>query len=353
MAQGRIEAILFPDSIELAAHVSNEEILIATAFGAERAGDPTQNHGEYLLAHFFVTADGARLSGSVAGFEPAASAAPQALVTYHLRYLLAKAGTEPKTLTLKQDVLSEFLFAPGNPWEATFLTSVHKGGVALLEGGLLTRDKMLEVPLTRALPAGAAGVKIHVLAEYFRHGLSHILEGWDHLLFVCALVLAVTRFRQLLLVVTVFTVAHTITLVLCVLGFVRLPSGIVEPMIAASIVFVALQNSFWPNRSQGAARLTAAFGFGLFHGLGFAGGLLEAMHGLDHYSIAAALTGFATGVEAGHQLVALPLFALIYALRRASTGVTRRQWLPASLRFASLTIAAAGSFYLISALRGI
>jgi hydrogenase/urease accessory protein HupE len=295
--------------------------------------------------------DGSRLRGSVTGFRPAPSAAPQALVTYHLRYLLT--GSEPGTLALSQNVLSEFLFAPGNPWEATFMTTVRKGGVALLEGGLLTRDKVIQVPLSQALPATSATVKMHVFGEYFQHGLGHILEGWDHLLFVCALVLAVTRFKQLLLVVTVFTVAHTITLVLCVLGFVRLPSGIVEPMIAASIVFVALQNSFCPNRSQGAARLSVAFGFGLFHGLGFAGGLLEAMQGLDHYSIAAALTGFATGVEAGHQLVALPLFALIGLLHRTSDGLVRRQWFPASLRVASLLIAAAGSFYLVSALRAI
>ena len=81
-------------------------------------------------------------------------------------------------------------------------------------------------------------------------------------------------------VVTAFTLAHTLTLTLAALNLVRLPERVVEPLIAASIVFVAVQNLFWPRRSRGWIRLGAAFFFGLFHGLGFAGGLLEAMQGM-------------------------------------------------------------------------
>src|SRR5205085_2683763 len=112
-----------------------------------------------------------------------------------------------------------------------------------------------------------------VIRDYCRHGLLHILTGYDHLLFVTALVLAVRSLWDLVKVITAFTAAHSITLTLSAFDLVRLPSRVVEPIIAASIVFVALQNVFWPEQTRGWTRLTVAFFFGLFHGLGFAGGL--------------------------------------------------------------------------------
>jgi hypothetical protein len=112
---------------------------------------------------------------------------------------------------------------------------------------------------------------------FFYQGVYHILTGYDHLLFISALVLAATTFWDLIKVVTAFTIAHTITLSLAAFNLVSLPQRVVEPLISASIVFVALQNVFWPSRAKGWSRLGAAFFFGLFHGLGFAGGLLEVM----------------------------------------------------------------------------
>src|SRR5205807_1459282 len=82
-----------------------------------------------------------------------------------------------------------------------------------------------------------------------------------------------------------FTVAHTLTLALSVLNIVTLGERVVEPMIAASIVFVAVQNVFWPRQSRGWTRLAVAFAFGLFHGLGFAGGLKEAMAGMPRAAL--------------------------------------------------------------------
>jgi hydrogenase/urease accessory protein HupE len=109
---------------------------------------------------------------------------------------------------------------------------------------------------------------------FFIHGVHHILTGYDHLLFATALVLAVTSLWDLVKVVTAFTLAHSITLTLAALNMVRLPAQVVEPLIAVSIIFVAVQNIFWPMPARGYSRLAAAFFFGLFHGLGFAGGLL-------------------------------------------------------------------------------
>src|SRR5262249_54941672 len=147
-------------------------------------------------------------------------------------------------------------------------------------------------------------------------GFMHIMAGWDHLLFVGALVLAVATLWDLVKVITAFTLAHTITLTLAVLDLVRLPERVVEPMIAASIVLVALQNLFWPERSRGASRLLTAFFFGLFHGLGFAGGLLEAMAGMQGSTVGIAIAAFSVGVELGHQTVVLPMFALLKLTRR-------------------------------------
>src|SRR3977135_4416913 len=83
----------------------------------------------------------------------------------------------------------------------------------------------------------------------------------------------------------------------------------------ASIIFVALQNVFWPERTGGWTRLAVAFFFGLFHGLGFAGGLLEAMQGMSSNALVLAILGFSAGVEVGHQVVVLPTFCALKLAR--------------------------------------
>jgi hypothetical protein len=151
-------------------------------------------------------------------------------------------------------------------------------------------------------------------------------------------------------VISAFTLAHTITLALSVLDIVRLPGSIVEPMIAASIVVVAVQNIYWPGRSHDGSRLLVAFLFGLFHGLGFAGGLLEAMGSLRMAGAAVAIAAFSVGVELGHQLVVLPAVAGLYWLRRAHNGGGSR---PERLvqRYGSAAISLGGMIYLVAALR--
>jgi hypothetical protein len=140
-------------------------------------------------------------------------------------------------------------------------------------------------------------------------------------------VLAVTGWKELIKVIAVFTLAHTLTLALSVLHIIQLPSPIVETVIAASIVAVSVQNVFWPEESHGGMRLLLAFGFGLFHGLGFAGGLLDAMSGMDMSNIALAIIAFSAGVEFGHLLVVLPAFSGLALLRKADAGPLRFcQW---------------------------
>jgi hypothetical protein len=148
--------------------------------------------------------------------------------------------------------------------------------------------------------------------RYFKLGLEHIIGGIDHLLFVAGLLLLVTGKRKLLLTITAFTVAHSITLALSVFGWLELPSEPVEAIIALSIVFLAVENVYV---RRGRTGLTSrfpwivSFAFGLIHGLGFAGALGEL--GLPQAEVPSALLFFNLGVEAGQLLFVAGWFVVI------------------------------------------
>jgi hydrogenase/urease accessory protein HupE len=148
--------------------------------------------------------------------------------------------------------------------------------------------------------------------RYFTLGVEHILGGIDHLLFVAGLLLLVTSKRKLLLTITAFTVAHSITLALSVLGWFELPSEPVEAIIALSIVFLAVENVYLRHGKTGLTSRfpwIVAFAFGLIHGLGFAGALGEL--GLPQAEVPSALLFFNLGVEAGQLLFVAGWIVLI------------------------------------------
>lgn len=204
-------------------------------------------------------------------------------------------------------------------------------------------------PFTSTMVALNDGDNWAAVKTYFVHGIKHILTGYDHLLFLCALVLGAASLWDLIKVVTAFTIAHSITLTLATFGLAHLPEQVVEPMIAASIVFVALQNIRWPKQSNGNARLAVAFFFGLFHGLGFAGGLLELMHAMPVTLIWFAILGFSLGVEAGNQLVLLPLYGLIRLLKHKTNKMGTTVWTEIP-RYISGVVAIAGVYYFFIAI---
>jgi hydrogenase/urease accessory protein HupE len=140
-------------------------------------------------------------------------------------------------------------------------------------------------------------------------GIEHILTGYDHLCFLLALLLMTVRFREVLGVVTTFTVAHSITLALAATGVVSLPSSIVEPLIAASIVYIGVENLVL--KRQPRYRLVLVFGFGLIHGLGFASALAERLPGVTGWAVVPPLISFNLGVETGQLMVAACLVPLI------------------------------------------
>lgn len=132
--------------------------------------------------------------------------------------------------------------------------------------------------------------------NFFQQGFVHVLpEGMDHILFVLGIFLLSRALRPLLLQVTAFTLAHSVTLALATLGFVKAPSAVVEPIIAASIAAVAVENIFHKQYSHW--RLLLVFVFGLIHGLGFASALKDL--DLPQSSLAVGLVGFNFGVEGG------------------------------------------------------
>ncbi len=136
--------------------------------------------------------------------------------------------------------------------------------------------------------------------SYLKQGFEHILpEGLDHILFVLGLFLLCRAWKPILIQVTTFTAAHTITLALATLGYVSADQRIVEAIIAASITIVALENIFRP--SYGKFRLLMVFGFGLIHGLGFAQRLIDER--IPEGSLGSALLGFNVGVELGQLAV--------------------------------------------------
>lgn len=155
-----------------------------------------------------------------------------------------------------------------------------------------------QVPIALQVPG--KWDKLLAIARYITVGFHHIVpEGQDHILFVLGLFLFSAQFKPLLWQVSAFTVAHSITLGLALYGVVRLPAAITEPMIAASIVFVAVENIFTKDLKPW--RYAVVFCFGLVHGLGFASAF--AAVGLPRQNFLTGLIGFNIGVECGQLAV--------------------------------------------------
>jgi hydrogenase/urease accessory protein HupE len=159
--------------------------------------------------------------------------------------------------------------------------------------------------------------------KFIRIGIEHILGGKDHLLFLLTIMVAAAGWRYWLGVVTSFTIAHSITLTLSVLGVVRVSPQLIEPTIAASIIFMALYTLIRPG-SPVRGRIALVFGFGLLHGLGFASALSDM--GLDSEHQLATLAGFNVGVEIGQFLFLLAVVALLFVIRRTIPTITMHHW---------------------------
>lgn len=182
--------------------------------------------------------------------------------------------------------------------------------------------------------------------DYLEMGIEHILQGWDHLLFVIALVLLVGRTGPIVKAVTAFTVAHSLTLIATTLDVVRLPSKPVEALIALSIILIAVEVVKSDRNEQSLSQRVpwvVAFLFGLVHGFGFAGALHEI--GLPANDVPLMLVSFNIGIEIGQLLIIGGVIAVRGVIGRLAPTMLR----PSTLA-ASYAIGITSSYWLIDRL---
>ncbi len=263
-----------------------------------RAGDAASRN--QLLAvirdKVTLTAHGHRCEPGAGSVPP--SATPTESLTLVVEYACGGDGRE----LLIRDDLSD-----------VFGADYHTLARIVAPGGTTQSVFSPEARETRVAPAAPPGAG-RGFASFVLLGVEHILNGWDHLLFLLVLLLGGGGWLTLAKIVTAFTVAHSVTLALAALDVVALPGRLVEAVIALSIAYVAAENLF--RRRPAARRWVVSFCFGLVHGFGFSSVLCEL--GLPTHGLLLSLFGFNLGVEAGQALVValvLPALAILRTTR--------------------------------------
>ena len=218
--------------------------------------------------------------------------------------------------------------------------------LALIDGGRYSLRLTADVPVQTFSGGGT------FLMAYFGLGVEHLVFGLDHILFVLGLVLLVQGWRSLIYVITAFTLAHSLTLGLSMLGRISAPSAVVEAIIALSILFVTIELLQPPEkRSALAARYpqAMAFGFGLLHGFGFAGVLGEI--GLPRDVELAALALFNIGLEVGQLLVVAAMVLFMRFVKPAL--LAHEKWAPALQQVPIIAIGGISVYWLLDRLAGL
>lgn len=285
----------------------------------ERGRDAIQGA---FVGRIKVRGDGAACPGTL----DRAALTEQDGVTVHARYACP---SRPAKLAVELAFLADL---PTGHRQVAHATA----GAAGLDAVLTQASPGFELAVSPE-PAGAApkpayGGKL----SFFWMGIEHILTGYDHLLFLFGLVLVGGRWRSILLVVTAFTVAHSITLGLAALSVWAPSPRIVEPAIALSIAYVGVENFLVKDAST---RWRITFPFGLVHGFGFAGALGEIA--MPRADVPAALVLFNLGVEAGQLAVLALVLPLIFAARR------RELFRDRGVKLLSAAIVAAGLVWFV------
>ena len=216
-------------------------------------------------------------------------------------------------------------------------------GTTIAKKLLNAQDDTMEIPLTEQAAASAPAAGVRPAGEpqpaaapvaaasaesnatfwsFLKLGIEHIWTGYDHLLFLFALLVVCRSFKSIAAIITCFTLAHSTTLALATLNLINLPSRITEPAIAASIVFVGVENLV-RRGVEPKGRWALTFAFGLIHGFGFASVLRELGVGGNGTSIVMPLFTFNAGVEVGQITIAAIVLPVVWRLRKNEKFLAR------------------------------
>ena len=248
-----------PSLMRVAVNASLKEICVAqnlpagliTNLEPAMLNRALEQQSDYVLRHLKFSVGTNVLAGTVIKLTrpPVVAEPEQTFFQFELAYPIT--GAPPGEVNIENEMLKEYPHAAGAAWDVSYVVRAKCAGDNEATTWLLGCQKPATIPTGWENPATPAASIApsqgwRTFCEYFWHGVMHILTGWDHLLFVSALVIATKSFWEMVKVIAAFTLAHTLTLALCVWGIFRLPAFVVEPVIAFSIIFVALENLLWP-----------------------------------------------------------------------------------------------------------
>jgi hydrogenase/urease accessory protein HupE len=233
-------------------------------------------------------------------------------------------------------------------YRSTVLTAIDPSArqIVLIGEGANVPQALLDASNTTVTLSAPAPLLLSTMQRYLVTGIEHIFLGYDHIAFLVGVVLWARRLVPVIKIVTAFTIAHSITLSLAALNIIVLPGVVVEPAIAASIVFVAMENFFSRDIDS---RWRVTFAFGLIHGFGFASALRE--FGLPANAVVPALAAFNIGVEVGQVAIVSIVVPALIVLDRLMATDRAKPVRAASLVYAlSLLISLLGSYWFLTRL---
>jgi hydrogenase/urease accessory protein HupE len=222
------------------------------------------------------------------------------------------AGTAATSITIESKFLNKL-----PPGHKQYVTVKAADGQEL--GKKMLTQEAAAIAVNLQTSAARAATETHsssAFVDFLKLGIEHILTGYDHLLFLFSLLVITRNFWPAIKIITFFTIAHSITLALAGLNIVDIPSSIVEPLIAATIVYVGLENIIRGDKVSTRSRCILTFFFGLIHGFGFAGVLREMGISSIETGILVPLFSFNLGVELGQITVASLVLPIVWWLHR-------------------------------------
>lgn len=283
--------------------------------------------------------DGAACASEVVtvGEDPSNPGDSRAVIRFDCSNVEGKIFYNPVKLIEAQGPRAKHLVGVGEKDAGDTLTEAQRAGREPAPGQVMIFPGDKPVDLSEPLLG-----PWEMAPKFFYAGIEHIITGYDHLCFLLAVVLWATRLWPIVKIVTAFTISHSVTLTLAALELVNLPGNWVEIAIAASIIYVALEN-FYTRRVDGRWKDTFAFGF--IHGFGFASGLIEL--GVPQRAVAPALASFNIGVEVGQIGVVLIVMPLLLSIDKYVTNGARSAKLVYAL---SGAIALFGGYWMLARL---